>query len=47
MATIVVQRGIRERERSNFRMAESKISIRSMLAYNKIALPRGAADAIL
>jgi hypothetical protein len=32
---------------SNFRMAESKISIRTMLAHNKIALSLCAGDAIL
>jgi hypothetical protein len=35
------------RPRSNFRMMESKIGIRTMHAHNKIALPLGTGDAIL
>jgi hypothetical protein len=35
------------RATSNFRMAESKISMRAMHVHNKIALSLGAVDAIL
>jgi hypothetical protein len=39
--------GRRRRPRSNFRMAESKISMLAMHIHNKIALPLCAGDAIL
>ena len=39
--------GRRRRPRSNFRMTESKMSMRAMHIHNKIALPLCAGDAIL
>jgi hypothetical protein len=38
---------VRRQATSNFRMQESKISMRAVHAYNKIALPLCAGDAIL